>query len=106
MKNKILALSSFFLLLPAALFAWGNEGCAFGGRFGHMGGVFYGGGIIMGIISLGLIGILLFFAVKHFRNNGLTAGGSESPLDILKIRYAKGEITKEEFESLKRDLGL
>ena len=28
----------------------------------------------------------------------------ESPLHILKSRYAKGEITKEDYEKMKRDL--
>lgn len=31
---------------------------------------------------------------------------TSAPLDIMKTRYAKGEIAKEEFEQMRRDLGV
>ncbi|MGI9545448.1 MAG: SHOCT domain-containing protein [Cyclobacteriaceae bacterium] len=34
-----------------------------------------------------------------------TSSSAETPLDILKRRYAKGEVTKNEFEQMKKDLG-
>ncbi|MDY0042309.1 MAG: SHOCT domain-containing protein [Desulforhabdus sp.] len=34
----------------------------------------------------------------------ISGESSENAIDILKKRYARGEITKEEFEAMKRDL--
>jgi putative membrane protein len=34
----------------------------------------------------------------------LVRGAGESAFDILKKRYAKGEVTKEEFDRIKRDV--
>ena len=51
-----------------------------------------------------IFGIL--FLVRSFsgrvREGGV--GGGETAMDILKKRYARGELTREEFERIKRDL--
>jgi putative membrane protein len=59
----------------------------------------YGGG--MWIIFIIIIGIL---ALYLFRTGRLGGGPSETPLDILKKRYAKGEISQEEFERVRKEL--
>jgi putative membrane protein len=53
---------------------------------------------------------LIFYLVFKRRNSrspwepGQGTGPPESALDILKKRYAKGEINKDEFEQMKRDI--
>lgn len=50
-----------------------------------------------------IVGIVLL-TVWLFRQSGARRDREETPLEILKKRYAKGEIDKEEFEQKKRDL--
>lgn len=54
-------------------------------------------------IPLTLVGAVL----KDHKNNddkNFQIKENESPLDTLKSRYAKGEITKEEYEQMKKDI--
>ncbi len=44
-----------------------------------------------------VIGVLL--GIRVFRG-----GHSPSPLDVIKMRYAKGEITKEQYEEMRKEL--
>lgn len=56
-----------------------------------------------GIFAL-IIFVVVILLILGKRGKSCCSGGSDTPLDILKKRYAKGEITKEEFEERKRDL--
>jgi len=57
------------------------------------------------IIGLIIIAVLIGLLVRAFNRPGQSkATENKKPLDILKERYAKGEITEEEFEESKKNL--
>jgi putative membrane protein len=83
-----------------------------GGYGGMMGpwGMYGGYGAIRGVVTVLFIALLIAGVFWLVQSTGKAERGgpptSEPPLDILKRRYAAGEITKVQFEEMKRDLGL
>lgn len=64
-----------------------------------MNGHYWGMGWGMWFIPL----LIILIVYLLFKNNSQSKN-QETPLEILKRRYAKGEITKEEYEQMKSDL--
>ena len=54
--------------------------------------------VIVALVVWGVIAL-----IRH-NNYGTTSGSHRTPLDIAKERYARGEISKEEFERIKKDI--
>ena len=73
--------------------------------FGDYGMGMSGGGMIfMGLFWIMIIVVVVYF-IKSLTNKGNSGAQTESAEEILKKRYAKGEINQEEFEKIKKDLG-
>lgn len=71
------------------------------GGFGFM-GIF---SMVIWLVILIVIIYFLFMFIRDFGSkNSITKTGKSHALNILKERYAKGEITKEEYLSMKKDL--
>ncbi len=74
-------------------------------QFGMMDGYGTGYGMmIIGLIFWILVIIGLVLLIKYLWEGGGARRGEESALEILKKKYARGEISKEEFEEKKKDL--
>ncbi len=75
-----------------------------------MNGMFGCGGwysSLFGLIFLGLIVWLVIYLINQSRrqnDDSSITGSQESAIEILKRRYARGEISKEEFERMKKEI--
>ena len=97
------------VILPSvlgAVFGWNRTG--WGWEMMGPGMMGFGWGWFMPVFMIIFWGLIIWGIVALVR--GVGAPGSadslkgDSALDILKRRYARGEIGKEEFESRKKDL--
>ncbi len=67
------------------------------------GGWMFGGGIGMILVWLVPIALVIWLVSSWGKRTGQESS-EKTALDILKERYAKGEIQQDEFERKKRDL--
>jgi putative membrane protein len=65
---------------------------------------FWGAGLIMWVLLIVGAILLIYFVSQSLKSNRSNHITQETPLDILKKRYAKGEITKEQYDQIKKDL--
>ncbi|MHB1687873.1 MAG: SHOCT domain-containing protein [Ignavibacteriaceae bacterium] len=81
-----------------------NSGCSWGWGPGYFfGGPF--GMMIIGLVFWAVIIYAIFRLISNLTNRSAEVSRKEeTALDILKRRYAKGEIDTEEFTKRKKDL--
>ncbi|MCQ6274550.1 SHOCT domain-containing protein [Bacillus sp. V3B] len=80
-----------------------------GPGYGHYGGFGMGGGSFMMIVVILIIGIFVYMVLnKQNTGNGNNKISQPTPnseaIEIVKSRFARGEITVEEFEQIKKKL--
>ena len=96
-----------FVILPLVtgmLWGWQEYGYGIMGprMMGGFGNMFF-----MPILGIVAIGLIIWAMITAFRRPGESdgiSGSAGSALEILKRRYARGEIDKEEYEGKKKDL--
>jgi len=74
--------------------------------YGMMGGGYWGlTGIIFMVLFWAALILLVIWLYKQVRGEAVGAGAKgETAIDILKKRYASGEITKDQFGEMKKEL--
>ena len=67
-------------------------------------GIWFFSWLIILVCVLGFAGLIYLIIWLAGRQGKSSPAAKADPLDIVKERYAKGEITRDEFEKMKKDL--
>lgn len=59
------------------------------------------GGIVLWLVVAAIVAVIIVAIVGGSKTS---AEDRETPLELLKRRYAKGEISKQEFDKIKKDI--
>ncbi len=87
----------------------GGFGSSFGGSYGLQGGLI---GLIFNVVILVGIVLLVVWAVKQFTSQRSVIGtpqlptnnNSQSAREVLDTRYVKGEINRDEYQTMLNDI--
>lgn len=111
MKKFIIKVSSFLVMSGYAPLAWAQQTAAY--PRSHMMwsegwlGWFIGPLMMIAFLAIAVaVVVLIVRAISGSTSQGVTSQihSIRSPLDILKTRYAKGEMDKEEYEERRQTL--
>jgi putative membrane protein len=108
MRNFFRQMAALLWLIPLASLVFAHEGSDYNGQ--HMMwqgyGLFFGPMIMIVFFAVLItVSILLYRwlgGTAHHQSMGSYPNSDRDPVNILKERFAKGEIDKEEFEERKR----
>jgi len=104
MKRILTFITFLFLMAPVALSArWRGDGAGFWSGCDYGRYFVFGGRGIMMILTIAILVLLIVWAVRAMKRQG-NPFKSQDPLNILKTRYAKGEISKEEYIEMKKEM--
>ncbi len=61
-------------------------------------------GLLFNVLVIVGIVVLIVWAVRRFSAPGNQTSGAQSAREILQMRYARGEITREQYQQMLSDL--
>ncbi|MFH0941974.1 MAG: SHOCT domain-containing protein [Chloroflexota bacterium] len=100
--GTVLAVIVILSVLAGLSWGWWGNGYGMMGMMESIALMF-----LMPVLWIVVVGLIIWWVVAAARgagNSESTARSADSALEILKKRYARGEVNKEEYEAKKKDL--